>query len=138
MKKLLLLMLLLPLTVSQAQIPRSPSAPDAVVYIVSPKDGATVSSPVTVVFGLRGMGVAPAGVNQPNTGHHHLIIDRDAPPLDRPIPADEHHRHFGGGQTETSIELEPGSHTLQLVLADYIHVPHDPAICSEKITITVR
>ncbi|MDH3647353.1 MAG: DUF4399 domain-containing protein [Gammaproteobacteria bacterium] len=137
-KSPVIVLLLLPVVAVLAQIPRSPSPQDAEVYIVSPKHGATVSSPVRVVFGLRGMGVAPAGVNQPNTGHHHLLIDTEAPPLDRPIPADEHHKHFGGGQTETTIELAKGEHTLQLVLADYIHVPHDPAVCSERIAITVR
>lgn len=137
-KSLILVLLLLPVIAVVAQIPRSPSPDGAQVYIVSPQDGATVSSPVRVVFGLRGMGVAPAGVNKANTGHHHLLIDTEAPPLDRPIPADEHHKHFGGGQTETLIELEPGQHSLQLILADYLHIPHDPAVCSERITITVR
>ncbi len=117
---------------------RTESPDGAVVSIVLPRDGATVESPVRVVFGLRGMGVAPAGVDKANTGHHHLLIDRNAPPLDEPIPADSQTVHFGGGQTETSINLTPGEHTLQLLLGDASHVPHDPAVMSEKITITVR
>ncbi|MGF1640105.1 MAG: DUF4399 domain-containing protein [Rhodospirillales bacterium] len=117
---------------------RTPAPPGAVLYIVSPADGATVSSPVTVVFGLRGMGVAPAGAEIEKTGHHHLIIDAPLPAADQPIPADDHHRHFGGGQTETTIDLAPGPHTLQLLLADHNHVPHDPPVISDRITITVR
>lgn len=114
------------------------AAPDgAKAYIISPADGATVSSPVTVVFGLKGMGVAPAGTDKAHTGHHHLIIDADLPPLDENIPADEKHIHFGGGQTEVSINLAPGTHTLQLLLGDKNHIPHVPAVFSEKITITV-
>lgn len=138
MRKLSMTALLLVTVVAAAQIPRSSAPPGAVVYIVSPRDGDSVTSPVRVVFGLRGMGIAPAGVQQANTGHHHLLIDTPAPPLDRPIAADENHRHFGGGQTEADIELGPGQHTLQLILADYLHIPHDPAVCSERITITVR
>lgn len=107
-------------------------------YIVSPEDGAVVSSPVTVVFGLSGFGVAPAGVPREGVGHHHLIIDAPLPDLSKPIPADENHRHFGGGQTEAVVELAPGRHTLQLLLGDYAHVPHDPPIYSEPITITVK
>jgi hypothetical protein len=108
------------------------------VYIVSPKDGAVLSSPVTVVFGLSGFGVAPAGTKREHTGHHHLIIDAPLPDLSKPIPADDKHRHFGGGQTETVVELAPGTHTLQLLLGDYAHVPHDPPVYSEQITITVE
>lgn len=117
---------------------RTPSPDKAILYIVSPSDGATVSSPVTVVFGLKGMGVAPAGTEKENTGHHHLIIDAPLPALDDPIPADDNHKHFGGGQTETTIELPPGEHTLQLLLADQNHVPHDPPVTSDRITITVE
>ena len=108
------------------------------VYIVEPKDGAVVSNPVKVIFGLSGMGVAPAGVERANTGHHHLLIDTELANLKAPIPSDEKHLHFGGGQTETTIELAPGSHTLQLVLGDYVHVPHDPPVVSKTITITVK
>ncbi len=117
---------------------RTAAPAGARVYIVSPQNGDTVSSPVKVIFGLEGMGVAPAGVEKAKTGHHHLIIDADLPPVNEPIPADDNHRHFGGGQTEVSVELAPGSHTLQLILGDHNHVPHDPPITSEKITITVK
>jgi hypothetical protein len=118
---------------------REPSPAGAEVYIVSPKDGAKVASPVTVVFGLKGMGVAPAGIKFDNTGHHHLIIDGDAPAdLSQPIPANEKSVHFGKGQTETSLTLAPGKHTLLLVLGDSLHVPHDPAVISKKITVTVE
>ena len=108
-----------------------PSAPGAEVYFISPRDGETVHNPVTVRFGLRGMGVAPAGVTQANTGHHHLLIDvAELPAPGQPVPADEQHRHFGGGQTETTLELSPGVHTLQLLLADQAHVPHQPPVVS--------
>ena len=116
----------------------TPSPDGASVYIVAPSDGATVSSPVTVVFGLKGMGVAPAGIEKEKTGHHHLIINADLPNLDEPIPADDNYRHFGGGQTEISVELAPGTHTLQLLLGDHNHIPHNPPVTSEKITITVK
>ena len=108
------------------------------VYIISPKNGALVQNPVIIRFGLKGMGVAPAGIDKANTGHHHILIDVDPPPaIDAPIPADDQHRHFGGGQTETALELSPGQHTLQLLLGDKNHVPHDQPVLSEKITITV-
>jgi hypothetical protein len=117
---------------------RTPSPADAQVYIISPKDGAKVSSPVTVQFGLKGMGIAPAGVKLENTGHHHLLIDTDAPAeAGAPLPASEKVVHFGKGQTETTLTLPPGTHTLQLLLGDYSHVPHNPAVISKKITITV-
>ncbi len=112
----------------------------AEAYIISPKNGAKVKSPVTVVFGLKGLGVAPAGVDKPKTGHHHLLVDTDLPSgakLDDPLPADAHHVHFGGGQTQTSIDLAPGKHTLQLIMGDASHVPHNPPLASKKITITV-
>lgn len=112
---------------------------NATAYIVSPQDGTVVASPVKVVFGLAGAyGVAPAGVAKDNTGHHHLLIDTGLPPLGAPIPNDENHRHFGGGQTEVEIELSPGQHTLQLLLGDFAHIPHDPPLLSERITITVE
>ncbi|WP_442885337.1 DUF4399 domain-containing protein [Amaricoccus sp.] len=117
------------------------AAPEgAAAYIIAPADGATVTSPVTVVFGLRGMGVAPAGVEQEGTGHHHLLIDiePEALDLDAALPADDHVRHFGGGQTETSLELAPGAHTLRLLLGDMNHVPFDPPVVSEEITVTVE
>ncbi|UCD69528.1 MAG: DUF4399 domain-containing protein [Betaproteobacteria bacterium] len=121
-----------------AAVARTPAPSDAEVYIISPRDGDTVTSPVTVKFGLKGMGVAPAGIDKPDTGHHHLLIDTGLPALDAPIPADAHHRHFGGGQTETAIELTPGKHTLQLILGDKLHIPHEPPMMSRKITITVK
>jgi len=109
------------------------------IYFITPQDGDVVSSPVTVRFGLAGMGVAPAGVDKPGTGHHHLLVDlAETPALDKPLPADANHRHFGGGQTEAVIELSPGTHTLQLLLGDMAHIPHDPPVMSEKITITVE
>jgi hypothetical protein len=117
---------------------RTPSPAGARVYIISPADGATVSSPVLIQFGLSGMGVAPASVKFPNTGHHHLLIDAPLPPFDRPMPADQKHVHFGAGQTETKLELPPGKHTLQLLMGDYQHVPHEPPVYSEPITITVE
>ena len=118
---------------------RTPAPPNAMVYFLSPANGATVSSPVTIRFGLRGMGVAPAGVTNPNTGHHHLLVDVDTlPPDNVPIPNDANHRHFGLGQTETELTLPPGQHTLQLVLGDALHIPHQPPVVSEKITITVQ
>lgn len=115
-------------------------APDgAEVYFISPADGETVSGPVTVRFGLKGMGVSPAGHDAPNSGHHHLLIDvEDMPPLDQPLPKSEHVLHFGGGQTQTELDLSPGKHTLQLVLGDYSHTPHEPPVVSERITITVK
>ena len=117
---------------------RKPAPDGAEVYFQAPADGATVTSPVTVRFGLRGMGVAPAGVDLANTGHHHLLIDvEEAPSLDMPLPATDSVRHFGGGQTEVEIELAPGQHTLQLVLGDMLHTPHEPPVASQTITITV-
>lgn len=114
-------------------------ADEASVYIIQPADGAVVTSPVKVVFGLAGaFGVAPAGIVKENTGHHHLLIDTELPPLSKPIPNDAHHRHFGGGQTEAMIELAPGTHTLQLLLGDFAHIPHDPPLVSPRITVTVE
>ena len=121
-----------------AQIKRTPSPAGAEVYFIAPKDGEVLSGPVSVKFGLKGMGVAPAGMAFDNTGHHHLIIDAKTPPLDSPIPADANHVHFGKGQTEATLDLKPGKHTLQLVLADQLHVPHDPAVVSKVITVTVK
>jgi hypothetical protein len=117
---------------------RTPSPEGAKLYIISPVDGAAVENPITVRFGLRGMGVAPAGVATAATGHHHLLVDAELPDLDRPIPSDDRHRHFGGGQTEVSLELAPGTHTLQLLLGDQNHVPHDPPVLSRRITVIVR
>ena len=115
------------------------AAPEgAEVYIISPEDGATVSNPVTVKFGLKGMGVAPAGVEKAKTGHHHLLIDMKLKDYNDPIPADDNHKHFGGGQTEATITLSPGKHTLQLLLADHNHVPHTKPVESKVITVTVK
>ena len=113
-------------------------AASAEVFIISPKDGEEVSSPVEVIFGLQGMGIAPAGINFPNTGHHHLLIDLDQlPDLKSGIPADAQHLHFGKGQTQALIELDPGEHSLQLLLGDWMHVPHETPVVSEKIKILV-
>jgi len=120
-------------------LPKTPSPKGAKVYIISPRNGATVKSPVRVRCGLVGMGVAPAGVDVPDTGHHHLIIDtKDLPNLDMPLPASDKLMHFGKGQTEAKIKLAPGKHTLRLVLGDKIHLPHSPAVISSEITITVE
>ena len=114
-------------------------AASAEVFIISPKDGEEVSSPVEVIFGLQGMGIAPAGINFPNTGHHHLLIDLDQlPDLKSGIPADAQHLHFGKGQTQALIELDPGEHSLQLLLGDWMHVPHETPVVSEKIKILVN
>jgi hypothetical protein len=121
-----------------AQMPRTPSTQGAELYFIAPADNATVTGPVTVRFGLKGMGVAPAGIQLADTGHHHLLVDTDLPPLDKPIPADANHVHFGKGQTETTLTLAPGKHTLQLILGDHLHIPHQPAVVSQKITITVK
>jgi len=115
----------------------TPAPNDAAVYFVYPRDGDAIFPNTTVRFGLRNMGVAPAGVAKPNTGHHHLIIDAPTPPLDQAIPADLNHIHLGGGQTERKITLPMGEHTLQLILADENHVPHDPPVVSERITVLV-
>ena len=119
---------------------QTPSPPGAAVYFINLKDGDTVTSPFKVEFGLSGMGVAPAGTQAPNTGHHHLLIDTQLSPaqLKEAIPADPQHRHFGGGQTETSLTLPAGQHTLQLVLGDWQHVPHNPPVMSAVIKITVK
>lgn len=119
-------------------LPRTPAPEGATVYLIGLTDGAKVSSPLVVRFGLAGLGVAPAGTDQPMTGHHHLLIDTELDDPTVPIPSDEHHRHFGGGQTETQIELPPGEHTLQLVVGDHLHIPHDPPIVSERITVIVE
>jgi len=115
------------------------SADGAKLYFITPSDGAELTSPITVKFGLSGMGVAPAGIDKKNTGHHHLLIDLDSlPNMSLPLPNDSQHKHFGGGQTEVNLELAPGKHTLQLLLGDMNHMPHTPAVLSTKITITVK
>jgi len=132
--------LLLAATASAGDVPSPPTpAPDgAKAYFISPLDGETVHGPVTVRFGLSGMGVAPAGIVFPNTGHHHLIVDAPLPALDQPIPSDAQHLHFGKGQTETVLNLAPGKHTLQMVLGDASHRLLDPPVVSGQINITVK
>jgi hypothetical protein len=118
---------------------RTPAPADAYCYIGWPNNGDTIrKTHIKVWFGARNIGVAPAGVDKPNTGHHHLLIDTDLPPMDQPIPNDKNHLHFGNGQTETYIDLPPGKHTLQLLMGDANHVPHDPPVMSRKITINVQ
>ncbi len=120
-------------------LPRTAAPAGVELYFISPKDGEVVGQDLTVRFGLRGMGVSPAGTMKEGTGHHHLLIDTDGlPPLGMPIPADANHVHFGGGQTETVVKLAPGTHTLQLDLADALHMQFDPPIVSKKITVTVK
>jgi Domain of unknown function (DUF4399) len=119
-------------------LPRSTAPAGVKLYIVSPKNGAVVKSPVTVVFGLSGMGIAPAGMPFENTGHHHLLIDADLPAnVGMPLPANDNIRHFGKGQTEVTLDLKPGKHSLQLVLGDHLHIPFLPVVSSPKITVTV-
>lgn len=124
---------------AMAETPRTPAPAGAAVYFIEPANGASIAGPVNVRFGLKGMGVAPAGTDAPDTGHHHLLVDvAELPGLDAPLPATDNIRHFGKGQTETEISLPPGQHTLQLLLGDKNHVPHQPPVLSEKITITVK
>ena len=141
-------LVIIPLAIAQAPagapaaaaaLPRTPAPAGAAVYIISPKNGASVHNPVFVQFGLKGMGVAPAGIKFDNSGHHHLLID-SAPPSEMgiPLPATDKIVHFGKGQTETTLNLSPGKHTLQLLFADLNHIPHSPPVLSQKITITVK
>jgi len=139
MSRLLALSLAFLLAAPALAADRTPAPEGAEVYFITPADGESLTNPVTVRFGLKGMGVAPAGIDKANTGHHHLLIDApDLPPLVEPVPADDHHKHFGGGQTETTLDLPPGTHTLQLLLADQNHMSSDPPIVSERITVTVE
>lgn len=132
-------------TAGSAHAGDTPSNPESMAYVVNLENGTTVQSPVTVIFGLAGMGVAPAGVEKEGTGHHHILLNRaafgegadDAEMIANGIPADENHIHFGGGQTQTTLDLPPGEHTIQLVLGDHFHVPHTPPVVSEVITFTV-
>ena len=125
---------------SQAMVDlRSPSAEGAEIFFVNVSDGDTVSSPFLVGFGLEGMDVVPAGTEQEFSGHHHLLINQEElPPLDMPIPSDSVHVHYGKGQTSTELSLPAGEHTLQVILGNHLHIPHDPPVISEKITITVQ
>lgn len=137
-----LLALLLSPSIALAQaeaVAPTPAPAGAELYFITPTAGAVLSAPVRVRFGLRGMGVAPAGVALPDTGHHHLLVDVETPPAaGQPIPADAQHLHFGKGQTETELALPPGRHTLQLILGDHLHRPHQPPLLSERIEITVE
>lgn len=117
---------------------RTPSIAGARVTFLTPADGDTVSSPFTVTFSVTGMEVVKAGDDTPGSGHHHLLVDTGLPDLNLPIPADDNHIHFGDGSSSTELTLPPGKHTLQLLFADHLHIPHDPPIYSEVITITVE
>ncbi|HLW74708.1 MAG TPA: DUF4399 domain-containing protein [Gammaproteobacteria bacterium] len=125
-------------TAPHAAAVRSAAPAGASAYFIAPHDGDVITGPVTVVMGLKGMGIAPAGVQHENTGHFHLIVDADLPPADMPIPKDEQHLHFGGGQTQTVLTLKPGKHSLQILMGDYAHMSFDPPVASDKITITVK
>lgn len=132
--------------ISQAFAGDTPSADGAMVYFINLSDGDSVEAPFVVNFGLSGMGVAPAGTEKENTGHHHIFINRpplgegaeDADLMENGVPTDDNHKHFGGGQTEVTLDLSAGTHTLQLVLGDEFHVPHNPPVVSDVITITVK
>ena len=141
LKSLMAIGLAAGLTMTTAAFAGDTPAPEgAEVYFIGIEDGATVSSPVTIRFGLKGMGVAPAGTDKEKTGHHHLIINEaiEGEELNEPIPADDNHVHFGGGQTEVTLDLPAGTHTLQLVLGDWSHIPHNPPVMSKRITVTVN
>jgi len=139
MKTLLFSMLVSLALAANAEHHISKSGANAKAYIISPTDGAFVSQEFIVVFGLSNMGVAPAGTDKKYTGHHHLLVDLDTlPDLSKTLPANENIKHFGSGQTETVITLPPGKHTLQLLLGNYLHIPHDKPVVSEKITVIVK
>lgn len=137
MKRLLAVCLAALVSTAQA-IAQSPAPADAKVFFVEPKNGAEISGAVTVKMGLSGMEISPAGVEKANSGHHHILVDTPLKDAKAPLPADDNHRHFGKGQTEATLELKPGTHTLQLVLGDHNHAPHNPPVVSEVITITVK
>lgn len=123
------------------ELPRTPAVKGARAYIVTPRAGKTVQPKFKVVFGLKGMGIAPAGIKYDNSGHHHLLInvpEDKMPPMNLPLAATDNIKHFGAGQTETILELPEGEHTLQLVLGDYLHIPHDPPVVSKRVKITVK
>jgi hypothetical protein len=125
---------------AQADLERTSAPEGTKVYLISPSDGETIRGPVTVRMGVRGIGVAPAGIDHPDTGHHHLLVNKPLEELDlsAPLPFSDETRHFGGGQTEAALDLKPGTHTLQLLFMDYRHVSFDPPVVSERITITVE
>ena len=137
MYKLTFFILALCVLPGHAQV-RTPAPETAELYFISPVDGATLSNPVIVRFGLKNMGVAPAGIQYEGSGHHHLLVDTPMPALNLPIINDDNHRHFGKGQTEVTLDLPAGVHTLQLLLGDFAHIPHEPAVASRQITITVE
>ena len=124
--------------VAPAVMARTPSAEGARVFFITPSDGDTVSGPVQFEFGVSGMDLAPSGTDRPNSGHHHIIVDHDLPDLSLPVPKDAQRIHFGDGRSETELELAAGQHILQLLFADHLHIPHDPPLISERITITVE
>ena len=127
------------MAIADVALAPTPAPAGAAVYFIAPAGGASIKGEVTVRFGLRGMGVAPAGIAVANTGHHHLLIDVKTPPeAGAAIVNDDQHRHFGGGQTEVTLKLAPGKHTLQLVLGDHLHRPHQPPVMSDQITVTVE
>ena len=121
-----------------AALPRTASPDGATVFFITPTAGDTVSNPITIEFGIEGMSVVAAGVHEEHSGHHHLLVDTGLPEMGLPIPADANHIHFGDASTSTELTLEPGEHTLQLLLGDHLHIPHDPPIISDPITITVE
>ncbi len=125
-------------TMVQAALPRTASPDGASVFFVSPVDGSTVANPVSIEFGIDGMSVVRAGDDQLDSGHHHLLIDTDLPDMTLPVPADKNHIHFGDGSTSTELTLEPGEHSLRLLLGDHLHIPHDPPVYSETIEIIVK
>ncbi|WP_395408306.1 DUF4399 domain-containing protein [Pseudoduganella sp. UC29_106] len=139
MRNAVLICLLLALQSGATAADPSPAPENAAVYFIWPTDGTVINGgKFWVRMGLRNMGVAPKGTGGPNTGHHHLLIDTDLPSMNEAIPNDRNHLHFGAGETEARIELPPGQHTLQLLLGDKDHIPHNPPVQSKKITITVR
>ena len=139
-KQVATLLIAIAIVVGPAMAGNTPAPQDVYLYIGWPNNGEVLpaNKPFRVWFGLRNMGVAPKGANVPDTGHHHLLIDTDLPPPDEEIPSDRNHIHFGAGETETTLELPPGKHTLQLLMGDSKHIPHNPPIYSKKITITVK
>ncbi len=120
-----------------AQLPTTAAPEGAQIWFIKPKNGAVLKSPIAIEFGAANIAIAPAGENQPNSGHHHLIINKALPAGGLPIPKDGNHRHFGDGATSTELALEPGTYRLQMLLGDYLHIPHEPSIASEQIEITV-
>jgi hypothetical protein len=120
------------------ELSRTPSAANARAFFITPVDGDVVANPITIEFGIEGMQIVMAGDESPLSGHHHLLVDTDLPDLDQPIPADAQHIHFGKGNVSTTLTLEPGEHTLRLLLGDHRHIPHDPPVVSPAITITVE